>query len=191
MQLHHDQLAVQATMDSLTGAGNRRLFDETITQSVLMRNRDQTPSSLIMLDIDHFKKINDRFGHVKGDEVLVNLVALLRSRLRQTDGLYRLGGEEFAVVANQTSADVAAGLAEELRLLVENESLLPSDRVTISLGVAECMDSVSGNSWVEDADAALYRAKNSGRNKVCLERGCRSTQDNQLSRRAEPLQGIR
>jgi diguanylate cyclase len=168
MQLQLGELALLATRDSLTGAGNRRLFNEKITESIALTKRNKVTSSLIMLDIDHFKKVNDEFGHVRGDEVLVSLVDLLRHRLRESDGIYRLGGEEFAIVSHNVDSDIAA-LAEELRLLVEKSDMLPETMVTISLGVANSRETDSDKTWVERADAALYQAKNSGRNKTCAE----------------------
>lgn len=168
MQLNATELAQQATRDSLTGAGNRRLFDEKVLELIAMQDRDKKPTSLVILDIDNFKTINDRFGHIRGDEVLINLASLLRERLRKGDGLYRLGGEEFAIVANQADQAVALGLAEELRELVETSNLVPSMKVTISLGVAECDAADDAKTWFEKADAALYQAKNRGRNQTCI-----------------------
>lgn len=165
-QLQHQELALLATRDGLTGAGNRRLFDEIVLECVALRERSETPASLIMLDIDHFKKINDEFGHAAGDEVLIGLIELLRRRLRKGDGIYRIGGEEFAVIAHRCGLEVACRLAEELRCLVEQGELLPQQPVTVSIGVAECCVGDTDKSWVERADAALYRAKNSGRNKT-------------------------
>lgn len=168
MQLNAHELAQQATRDSLTGAGNRRLFDEKVLELIAMQDRDKTPTSLVILDIDNFKTINDRFGHIRGDEVLINLAGLLRERLRKGDGLYRLGGEEFAIVANQADQAMALGLAEELRGLVETSDLVPAMKVTISLGVAECDAADDARTWFEKADAALYQAKNRGRNQTCI-----------------------
>jgi len=168
MQLNAHELAQQATRDSLTGAGNRRLFDEKVLELIAMQDRDKTPTSLVILDIDNFKTINDRFGHIRGDEVLINLAGLLRERLRKGDGLYRLGGEEFAIVANQADQAMALGLAEELRELVETSDLVPAMKVTISLGVAECDAADDARTWFEKADAALDQAKNRGRNQTCI-----------------------
>ena len=169
MLMQHKELETLATRDSLTGAGNRRLFDEKIQDCLNHYERDQVPAALILLDIDHFKRINDEFGHGKGDEVLINLVELLRGRLRAVDGIYRIGGEEFAVVIHPANIDAVIDLAEALRQLVESSSLLADERITISLGLAICCDDDRLKSWVERADKALYKAKNSGRNKTCLE----------------------
>ena len=168
MQLNARELAQQATRDSLTGAGNRRLFDEKVLELIAMQDRDKTPTSLVILDIDNFKTINDRFGHIRGDEVLINLAGILRERLRKGDGLYRLGGEEFAIVANRADRAMALSLAEELRGLVETSDLVPAMQVTISLGVAECDTADDAGTWFEKADSALYQAKNRGRNQTCI-----------------------
>jgi len=168
MQLNARELAQQATRDSLTGAGNRRLFDEKVLELIAMQDRDKTPTSLVILDIDNFKTINDRFGHIRGDEVLINLAGILRERLRKGDGLYRLGGEEFAIVANRADRAMALSLAEELRGLVETSDLVPAMQVTISLGVAECDAADDAGTWFEKADSALYQAKNRGRNQTCI-----------------------
>ena len=165
-RLQHEELALLATRDSLTGAGNRRLFDEKIRECVALRDRSDAPTSLILLDIDHFKGINDEFGHGAGDEVLIGLVEVLRRRLRKGDGVYRVGGEEFAIIAHRCDVEVAYGLAEELRRLVEASELLPSKPVTISIGVADCSAKDTDRTWFERADAALYKAKHGGRNKT-------------------------
>lgn len=167
MQLHHENLALQATRDPLTGAGNRRLFDEKISHIVALCKRIKGAACLIMLDIDHFKHINDNYGHTKGDEVLVGLVEVLSFRLRETDGLYRLGGEEFAILPHEIDSVCAFKLAEELRQLVEKTDFLEDTDVTISLGIAEYDGSGKVENWLERADNALYQAKNSGRNRTC------------------------
>lgn len=169
MQSHQDVLATQATRDCLTGAGNRRLFDENVSDSIAYLKRNNETTTMIMLDIDHFKKINDTFGHVMGDEVLVELSRQLNLRLRETDGLYRIGGEEFAILVRGTDAEASLNLAEELRNLIESKIRVPGSTITISLGVAECDVLDTNKSWQERADSALYNAKNTGRNRTCLE----------------------
>ena len=169
MQLQHHELETLATRDSLTGAGNRRLFDEKISDCLNHYARDQVPAALILLDIDHFKRINDRFGHGKGDEVLVGLVEVLRARLRAVDGIYRIGGEEFAVVIHPANIDNVIDLAEALRRLIEQSELLASEAVTVSVGISICKEGDSGQSWSERADKGLYKAKRAGRNQTCLE----------------------
>ena len=169
MHIHQAILTAQATRDSLTGAGNRWLFDENILECIAQKRRNHENVAMIMLDIDHFKKINDEFGHLTGDEVLVKLKGMLRSRLRESDGLYRIGGEEFAILLKRTDGKAAVALAEKLRLMVENSDLLPERTVTISLGVAQCRTDDNARSWLKRADRVLYQAKNTGRNRTCLE----------------------
>lgn len=168
MKGHQEKLATQATRDSLTGAGNRRLFDENVSECIAYRKRNNDSITLIMLDIDHFKKINDTFGHATGDHVLINLMKLFQLRLRESDGLYRVGGEEFAVLLKGVDTDTAVKLAEELRHLVEKSLLIPDYTVTISLGVAACEVIDTSKTWLERADSALYQAKNAGRNRTCV-----------------------
>lgn len=162
------ELTKQATRDPLTGAGNRGLFDENVKQLVELHHRNGQPCSLIMIDIDHFKDVNDTYGHTRGDEVLIRLVSRLNERLRKSDALYRIGGEEFAILLKDEQLDTATRLAETLRHHVEDPALLDRMTITISPGVAELTDNSDGRSWVQRADQALYQAKNSGRNKVCL-----------------------
>ena len=169
MHLHHQELELQATRDSLTGAANRRLFDEKIRECLVLNKRYPESTVLIMLDIDHFKSINDEFGHVRGDEVLIALVDLLRSRLRESDGFFRIGGEEFAILLQRIAPEVAVKVAEDIRLLVEKSQLLPTMNVTVSLGLAPCRETDSSRSWVERADRALYQAKSDGRNRTHIE----------------------
>lgn len=171
MELQHRKLETMATRDALTGAGNRRLFDEKIEDCLNYFERNQVPAALILLDIDHFKRVNDEFGHGKGDEVLVGLVEILRTRLRAVDGIYRIGGEEFAVVIYPADVDPVIEVAESLRRLVEQSRLLTDSPITISLGISICGTGDDAQIWVERADKALYRAKNGGRNQVCLEPG--------------------
>ncbi len=169
MLLQHKELETLATRDSLTGAGNRRLFDEKVQDCLNHYERNQVPAALILLDIDHFKRINDQYGHGKGDEVLIGLVEMLRRRLRAVDGIYRIGGEEFAVVIHPADIDTVIDLAEALRRMIEDSALLADERITISVGLAICSEGDSLKSWVERADKALYKAKKGGRNQTCLE----------------------
>ena len=162
------QLAELAAIDPLTGVGNRRALSESVDKLLMSHKRKQARSSLISFDIDHFKSINDSFGHLAGDRLLVAITEIICGRIRSTDNLYRQGGEEFIIVAMDTNQDIAAKLAEELRMLVE-QSILHNERgITISFGVAELEDDESKQDWMNRADAALYQAKVSGRNTVCL-----------------------
>ena len=163
----HEQLSEMATKDSLTGIGNRRALDHKLVELLSAHARRPADLSLILLDLDHFKKINDEFGHIVGDQILTRVAEIIDGRIRVTDALYRFGGEEFVIVPLELDLKHAARLAEQLRILVENHELVTEKPVTISLGVAQYMDGETSDSWLNRADEALYRAKNSGRNKVC------------------------
>ncbi|QUX93195.1 GGDEF domain-containing protein [Marinomonas sp. A3A] len=159
------QLMELATKDKLTGVFNRHKWDEQIKDEIALANRGHH-FSLILLDVDHFKKINDSRGHDVGDNVLKLLVSTLRKRLRETDILFRIGGEEFAILLRDTNLDDARVLAEQLRKRVEtlNENGIPS--FTISLGVTDYQDVDDQSRIVKRADVLLYEAKDAGRNCV-------------------------
>jgi len=163
-----DQLALLVRTDPLTNTGNRRAFDEKLDDIIANVKRTPQSVSLALIDIDFFKRINDNFGHAAGDIVLINLVKLITTRIRETDGLYRLGGEEFVVVVNGADLSTAEKVSEELRYLIESTELLDAEKITVSLGTAEYHSDETARNWLSRADTALYEAKNSGRNKVCL-----------------------
>jgi len=158
------QLMDLATCDPLTGAGNRRALTQKLAEVIAGHERTTSPASLIILDLDHFKSINDEFGHAVGDQILVRLAEVINLRIRVTDSLYRIGGEEFVIVVEGQNIDRASRLAEQLRTLVEANELAPDRDVTISLGVAELQTGESSDSWLRRADKALYEAKRGGRN---------------------------
>jgi two-component system, cell cycle response regulator len=156
--------------DALTGAGNRRSFDEALGHEMARAKRHGQPLSLVMLDIDHFKRINDAHGHPGGDEVLRAVAATLRATLRDGDVLFRYGGEEFAVLLPYAQGPGAVTAAERmLRAIAAAPVALREGavRVTASAGVASVLASdADGASLVGRADAALYEAKQAGRNRV-------------------------
>lgn len=162
------QLLMQlATKDPLTGSGNRRAFEDKLRSTVALFERNGTPASLIILDLDHFKTVNDRHGHAVGDQILCRITEIVNLRIRVTDSLYRIGGEEFVVLLEGQNIERAAHLAEQLRTLVEANELAPDHLVTISLGVAELLENESAGDWLQRADAALYQSKRNGRNTTC------------------------
>lgn len=161
-----EQLEQAASTDRLTGAWNRRHFEEAAQSEMALAKRRGDPLSLIMFDFDHFKRINDTFGHGTGDMVLVTMAQTVREHLRASDALIRWGGEEFVVMLPTTSLDGALALAEKLRAAVAAVAYPEVGRVTVSLGVALFASGEGITSWVERADAALYRAKELGRNQV-------------------------
>jgi diguanylate cyclase (GGDEF)-like protein len=163
-----DQLLVLARKDPLTGVGNRRALDEKLSEVCAAQTRVSTPSSLIILDIDNFKEFNDEFGHAAGDRILVRLTEIIDFRIRVTDSLYRIGGEEFVVVLEGQDKEKGRRLAEQLRTLVEANELAPAGSVTISLGVAELGAGESPAQWLKRADVALYESKRAGRNQTSL-----------------------
>ena len=163
-----DQLLNLATRDPLTGAGNRRAMEGRLADIIAAHRRARVTASMLMLDLDHFKKVNDQHGHDVGDQILIRVTELIDKRIRVTDKLYRVGGEEFVILTEGDRLDVAAKLAEELRELIETSEMNLDCRVTASLGVAELGDGESEKDWYRRADLALYEAKNGGRNRVSV-----------------------
>ena len=159
-------LQEQAVTDPLTGAFNRRQLDLSLSAAVERRRRTGERVSLLLIDIDRFKDVNDAFGHAEGDRVLQALVALLERRFRQLDLIFRAGGEEFVLLLPGTRFNDAFAVAEELRALVLDAGLLPDWELSISVGVAELAIEQSARAWIDEADNALYRAKRAGRNRV-------------------------
>jgi diguanylate cyclase (GGDEF)-like protein len=163
-----EQLLVLAKKDPLTGAGNRRALDAKLSDVVNAHRRSATAASLVLIDLDHFKKVNDVHGHAVGDQILKRVTKIIDLRIRVTDSLYRIGGEEFVVVLEGADLSRAAHLAEQLRTLVYANELVPDHAVTISLGVAQLRQGENGHDWLHRADEALYRAKDAGRNSTSI-----------------------
>lgn len=164
-----DRLRAQATIDPLTGCHNRRGFDEILQREMSRAKRYSRPLSVVLLDIDHFKRINDDLGHEAGDVALQRIGRTLRHAFRTTDGACRYGGEEFALIFPETEKEEAAILAEKMRVTIE--ALPPTADVpramTASFGVAASPeDAGTPTELIRAADRALYRAKASGRNRV-------------------------
>jgi diguanylate cyclase (GGDEF)-like protein len=159
-----------AAVDSLTGLFNKRHFDEVFGKEVSRADHAGQPLSLIVLDIDHFKRINDTFGHPAGDAVLKHVADVVKSQIRANDTLCRVGGEEFAVVLPQTPQLLGAQAAELIRAAVELSvcdvagTPIPA---TLSLGVAELAPGEAPEGLYQRADERLYAAKHGGRNRVC------------------------
>jgi diguanylate cyclase (GGDEF)-like protein len=161
-------LRQMVNVDPLTGAGNRRAQNQKLDAAVAIFRRNTSVPSLLILDIDHFKRINDAHGHIAGDQILVDISELVRSNTRATETLYRYGGEEFVLVAEQTALSVAGDLAEKLRSLIEHNVFADGIKVTVSIGVAELQREEGREAWLGRADAALYWAKRHGRNQVAV-----------------------
>jgi diguanylate cyclase (GGDEF)-like protein len=153
--------------DPLTGLPNRRDFDSRMATALADYHRYGTPASVLVCDVDRFKRVNDRYGHAEGDKVLVGIARILRSNLRDTDCIARYGGEEFAVLLRKTSESAARIVAEKLRAAVGRAELSERvGRVTISVGLAALQRSDAVDDVFERADSALYAAKQNGRNAV-------------------------
>lgn len=159
-----------ASTDHLTGAWNRAHFDRTIEAELVRSRAGRLPISLVLLDIDRFKAINDQFGHAVGDAVLRELVSVVHSRIRPSDVVFRWGGEEFAVLASSAGYRGAERLAENLREAVARHSFAGAGTVTVSAGVAEHAPGESPEDWFRRLDGALYSAKATGRNRVVVDR---------------------
>jgi diguanylate cyclase (GGDEF)-like protein len=159
-------LEVMTRTDRLTGLANRRRLEEALRTEVLRARRYGKPFSVILLDIDHFKDVNDLYGHQAGDNVLIAIAGLLTRTARETDVVGRYGGEEFLLVCPETEIQVVAALAERLRHEFTTTDFPLVGRVTSSFGVAEFAQNDDVHTLLERADQALYRAKDSGRNRV-------------------------
>lgn len=182
------------TIDPLTMAGNRTALEDSLRRVKSQYDRYETPVTLIMIDLDHFKRVNDTHGHSQGDKVLQEIAILIQKRLRDADTLYRFGGEEFIIIAENTNLSQAAYLAEDIRrkiasrpvvgILREQANDQESDQqLTVSMGVAQLRHEETTDDWLNRADRALYKAKSVGRNWVCFDA------DNEPSRDSRPDDG--
>jgi len=160
------RLIDQAIVDPLTGVFNRRHMERCLGDAIERQRRSSAPASLLVIDVDHFKRINDQFGHAKGDSVLKGIVSLVGKRSRKLDLLFRIGGEEFMLLLPDTQEAAAAVVAEQLRSSIAEAPLLDGRQVTVSAGVSELQPGESLDSWMKHADDALYAAKKAGRNRV-------------------------
>jgi len=174
---YFERMRQLAYMDGVTGIFNRRFFELRIAEEIARSSRHGLTFSMIMMDIDHFKQLNDEFGHLLGDEVLRQVSAILAQQLRKSDVLSRYGGEEFAVITPETNLESALAVADKLRRVVESWHFPGVARpVTISAGVAEFpTQGGARDELVRSADEALYAAKQSGRNRVVTAQMLRRT----------------
>lgn len=161
------QSAEESLTDTLTGVGNRRKLDQALSSELSRVRRNGSALSVIMTDIDHFKRINDEFGHGAGDAVLARFGSLLKAETRPTDIVARFGGEEFVVLMPHTTLAQAASKAERFRCALEQERIAPLTRpLTASFGVVEYANAEDTESFLRRVDNALYQAKEGGRNRV-------------------------
>ncbi len=167
------ELRAKVRVDALTGLFNRMALEKDLEKELSRVKRYNYPVSLIMCDIDHFKKINDTYGHVIGDKVLKNLAMIWRKSVRETDSIYRYGGEEFMIIAPHTTKEDSYKLAERLRKRVSGYRFVvePPDKfitITISLGVTQIRSDESMSQLLARVDKALYQAKEEGRNRTVV-----------------------
>ncbi len=172
-EMFQRQMSESALRDGLTHAFNKRYFNERLESEFQYAIRHRTPLSLIFLDIDHFKRINDVHGHQAGDAVLKQLATLISSMLSEDAVLARYGGEEFAIVARGAAPSSSSSLSEQIRASVEGHAFAEESQripVTVSVGVADALGAGIGSAGelVARADEAMYNAKRTGRNRVCV-----------------------
>lgn len=167
LALKNQQLESLSVTDRLTGLFNRRKFDEVLVNECERALRTELPLTLLMADIDHFKSVNDNFGHQMGDQMLVTVAQILQQGVRKVDTVARWGGEEFMILCPATGLASACALAENIRRALEAYDFPGVGRKTCCFGVTEYQPGEAPDAAVKRADDALYRAKNSGRNQVC------------------------
>lgn len=167
LSIEKEKYETLAKYDALTGCLNRTGLRDVLTRVLDLYIQNHIPASLILLDIDYFKRINDQYGHEEGDQVLVNLAEYIQKHIREDDYLVRWGGEEFAIVCGNTTAKGAKGLAENLRTIIATSLLSSKITVTCSFGIAE-LNTKDLKQWFKQADEALYSAKSNGRNCVVV-----------------------
>lgn len=197
------QLLQESQTDSLTGLANRKTFDECFSRvyelqpfeeeatPVAVEKRKETPTTtywVAMIDIDHFKSVNDRFGHLYGDEVLILMAHLLKSALRNDDLVFRFGGEEFVLMIRCQGRDEAAGLLERLRRSVEAQDIPQVGHITISIGATEMVRNTFAGTLLDYADKALYFSKQNGRNRLTFFEDM--VTDGLASREAPPSENV-
>lgn len=172
METLNKQLQKMSRIDGLTGLFNRRYWEEQFSNEHKRVIRNSSKATTIMLDIDHFKAVNDTYGHPAGDQVIKMLAKIIKKSIRETDVCGRYGGEEFAILLPDTDSKSARLVAERIRGVTEQYTCVHEGteiNFTISLGLAEFHPTYSEHmTWLEQADQALYKAKESGRNRVCV-----------------------
>jgi diguanylate cyclase (GGDEF)-like protein len=167
---YHETIYRMTIMDGLTGIHNKRYLVEQLDRELSRATRHGRPLSIVICDIDHFKLVNDEFGHLAGDYVLKEVAQLAKSRIRPDDVIARYGGEEIAIILPETDLDGGIRIADQLRQMIDDETFVFEDEyidVTISCGVAQLQPGWRAYEFVRAADTQLYEAKRAGRNCVC------------------------
>ncbi len=164
------QLERQATRDTLTGIFNRNKFNEALHLETRRALRYKTPLSLILFDVDNFKRINDHYGHAAGDHVLKDMCGVINKHVRATDYFARWGGEEFVLLVTNAGTYNALILAEKLRSAIQDARLLDAETITCSFGIAQFSEGDTIDSFIKKADDGLYRAKSRGKNRIEYEK---------------------
>lgn len=162
------RLNYQLVHDPLTGLFNRVTLQDTLEESISIYQANETAASLLAIDIDHFKRINDGFGHDVGDQALVTLAGIIDNELRLKDIAFRTGGEEFLVLLKECHEKEANIIAERLRERIERAFVIPCHQITISVGVAQLQANENWTQWMKRADSHLLESKRLGRNRVTL-----------------------
>jgi diguanylate cyclase (GGDEF)-like protein len=167
--LQRQELRKLATIDPLTGAANRHSLTDELNYALQQYQQKGIVSGLMLLDLDHFKRINDNFGHQAGDMILSQLVPLLKQRIRQQDSVFRYGGEEFVLLIKDIQLTDLHRLAEKIRHAIWQQLTMPDGAaLTTSIGIATVQHAGDWESWLQQADVALYQAKHNGRNQVVI-----------------------
>ncbi|MBA2238499.1 MAG: GGDEF domain-containing protein [Lysobacter sp.] len=167
------RLEALASHDALTGAYNRRAMERELAVAVESLRRERLPVGLAVMDLDHFKEINDTYGHETGDRVLVDFAQLVAANTRKGDRLFRFGGEEFVLLLRGADAAGLRTSTEELRAVIAAGLRCRQDAISVSIGAAALEPGEDVASWLARADAAMYRAKRDGRNRVVVDEGTR------------------
>jgi len=160
-----------ALLDPLTGAQNRRGMERELEIAVKSFSRDQKPYGLAIFDLDHFKRVNDKYGHEEGDNVLLHFAEIVRSHSRKLDRFFRMGGEEFVLLIPAVDLATLAKICDHHSQNIEKNLYCHNEKVTTSIGAALLRAGEDRQEWLARADAALYTAKNAGRNRVVIDDG--------------------
>ena len=169
LKVQAQEFEQQAYLDALTGLANRRAFDEALTRECARARRSNSALSLALMDIDHFKLVNDTYSHSVGDEILKQVAKVISVHCREDDTVARWGGEEFAILLPNTTALMAREICERVRkavMQIDCSTLAPGLKLTISMGIAEFAGEDKHEKLLSRSDSALYKAKQSGRNRV-------------------------